>query len=372
MIDSVFERAGESLLNIIQCSMAECLNLQHSYVCTEHILLALTDDKDSLAAKILASLNILEEPTRAEIERKFKGETESELLYSDRMDLIESGFDKQQDGSLGFSDLAVQALVRAFDYSLFFGQPDIEPVHLLLGLIDLPDSSSTKILEDLGCNLFFLRRQTLNHKAKELSTVHDLPGFKDTTIGGIRELIDRFYGAVCTLNSLSTRSQIQTNLPVRQAIVHKVCVAYFAEFLYTQVTFRRYLIEETIQLLSERTGPLDQEIIGSIITTSAQNVRSDARAAFEYMISNEYRLFEQMMDEAEYDEIGNIIEDLWWIQGEEIALYDLFAEAMDDRRREQMFEMQKRRMEIASKLTSLKNRLLSTVRSCFEKRSIAR
>ncbi len=372
MIDSVFERAGESLLNLIQSSMAECLNLGHSYVCTEHILLALTDDKDSLVAKILATLKIEEGPTRQEIERRFKGETESELLYSDRMDLIESGHDKREEGSLGFSDLAVQALVRAFDYSLFFGQPDIEPVHLLLGLIDLTDSTSTKILEDMGANLFYLQRQTLHHMAQELSLVHGLPGFKETTIGGIRELIDRFYGAVCTLNALSARSEVQTNLPVRQAIVHKVCVAYFAEFLYTQVTFRRYLVEESIELLAQRTGPLEQEIIASIITTSAQNVRSGARSAFEYMISNEYRLFEQMMDEAEYDEIGNIIEDLWWTQGEEIALYQLFAEALDDRRRDQMFEMQKRRMEIATKLTKLKKKLMNTVRSCFEKRSIAR
>jgi len=372
MIDSVFERAGESLLNIIQSSMAECLNLGHGYVCTEHILLALADEKESLCARILSTINIHEGPVRQEIESKFKGQSESELLYSDRMDLLEGSRDKGEEGSLGFSDLAVQALIRAFDYSLFFGQPDIEPVHLMLGLMDLPDSTSTKLLEDLGANLFFLRRQTLHHMALELSTEQELPSFKDTTIGGVRELIDRFYGAVCTLNALSIRSEIQTNLPVRQAIVHKVCVAYFAEFLYTQVTFRRYLIEESIQLLSQRTGPLEQETIASIITTSAQNVRSDARSAFEYMISNEYRLFEQMMDEAEYDEIGNIIEDLWWTQGEEIALYQLFAEAMDDRRREQMFEMQKRRVEIASKLIKLKNRLMNTVRSCFDKRSIAR
>lgn len=372
MIDSVFERAGESLLNVIQCSMAECLNLGHNYVCTEHILIALTDDKESLVARILATLKIEEEPTRQEVERKFKGEPESELLYSDRMDLLETGFQKTDESSIGFSDLAVQALVRAFDYSLFFGQPDIEPVHLLLGLIDLTDSTSTKILEELGANLFFLRRQTLHHMSEELSSVKDLPGFKNTTIAGIRELIDRFYGSVCSLNSLAMRSSIQSALPTRQEIVHKVCVAYFAEFLYTQVTFRRYVIEETIKLLSDRTGPLDQEIVASLISSSAQNVRSEARSAFEYMISNEYRLFEQMMDEAEYDEIGNIIEDLWWTQGEEIALYQLFAEALDDRRRDQMFEMQKRRMEIATKLTKLKNRLLKTVRSCFEKRTPVR
>lgn len=45
-----------------------------------------------------------------------------------------------------------------------------------------------------------------------------------------------------------------------------------------------------------------------------------------------------MLDEAEHDLIGSVVEDLWWAQGEEIALNDLFADALDDHRRKHLLE----------------------------------
>ncbi|HMO24423.1 MAG TPA: hypothetical protein PKC98_25960, partial [Candidatus Melainabacteria bacterium] len=117
--------------------------------------------------------------------------------------------------------------------------------------------------------------------------------------------------------------------------------------------------------------PLDQELLASIVSSSAQHVREEVRSALEYVFSNEYRLFDQMMDEAEYDEIGTVIEDLWWTQGEEIALHELFSEAMDDHRKQQMLGLQKRRIEITQRLAELKERLKVTVKDCFEKRSVS-
>ena len=160
MIDSVFERAGESFLNVIQQAMAECLNTGHRYVCTEHLLTALAVDEDTVAGVVLASMKLDADSIRQEVDRQFRDQVESELLYTDRPDVVESGFPspavplQSVDHPIGFSDLVVQALIRSFDYSLFFGQPDIEPVHLLLALIDLPDATSTKPFEDdLGWDL---------------------------------------------------------------------------------------------------------------------------------------------------------------------------------------------------------------------------
>lgn len=378
MIDTVFERAGEALLNVVQHAMAECLNMGHSYVCSEHMLIALACDPDSLAAHALSTMKMEEENIRAEVERLFKDNPESELLYSDRPDVLESGFPKpavpQQSGDrpIGFSDLTVQALTRAFDYSLFFGENDIEPVHLLLGILDLPDATALKIFEDMGANLTFLRREILIIMAVERGMEPELPGLRDATISGMRELIDRFYGDVRALSSLAMRSRAPlSQLPSRLSIVHRVCVAYFADFLWTQVSFKRYLLEETLDVLTDRTGPMEQEVLASIVSQSAQNLRAEVRSAFEYMLSNEYRLFDKMMDEAEYDEIGAVIEELWWTQGEEIALHELFIEALDDHRRQQMLGLQKRRIEISERLARLKVKLDDTVRACFEKRSVS-
>ena len=196
MIDTVFERAGEELLAVVQQAMAECLNMGHSYVCTQHLLIALTVDSDSLASQALSTMKMEEDNVRAEVERQFKDHPESELLYSDRPDVLESGFPKPAvpaqalDRPIGFSDLTVQALTRAFDYSLFFGENDIEPVHLLLALIDLNDASATKIFEDMGANLTFLRREIFIIMAAARSLESDVPTLRNATVGGIRELIE--------------------------------------------------------------------------------------------------------------------------------------------------------------------------------------
>lgn len=378
MIDSVFERAGESFLNVIQQAMAECLNTGHRYVCTEHLLIALAVDESTIAGNVLASMKLESEGIRQEVERQFKDQVESELLYSDRPDVVESGFPspavplQSVDHPIGFSDLVVQALTRSFDYSLFFGQPDIEPIHLLLAIIDLPDATSTKILDDLGANLTFLRREILHNMAGELSVYRELPGMRNSMVSGLKELIDRSYSSVRSLQALSHRSGLRINkLPGRAEIVHRVCVAYFSDFLWTQVAFRRYLLEESLDILTDRSGPLEQELLASIVSSAAQHIREEVRSALEYVFSNEYRLFDQMMDEAEYDEIGSVIEDLWWTQGEEIALHELFIEAMDDHRKQQMLGLQKRRIEITHRLAELKVKLTETVKDCFEKRSVS-
>lgn len=378
MIDSVFERAGEELLGVVQQAMAECLNLNHKYVCTEHILVALAADPESIAALALETMGMEEENMRAELERILKGEPESELLYTDRPDIVESGFPASTvpnqivEHPIGFSDLTVQALMRAFDYSLFFGSQDIEPVHLLLGLLDLPNAGANRVFEDMGANLTFLRRTIFLIIADEMSVYSDLPSLRTVVVSGIKELIDRLYGAVREINQLAMRSNLAIpHLPARTEIVHRVCVGYFSDFLWVQVAFRRYLLEETLALLNDRTGNIDKEITGALVAAAAQHARAEVRSAFEYMLSNEYRLFDQMMDEAEYDEIGSVIEELWWTQGEEIALHELFAEALDDHRRQQMLGLQKRRIEISERLTTLKRKLDVTVRQSFEKRSVS-
>lgn len=378
MIDTVFERAGESLLSVVQHAMAECLNMGHSYVCTQHLLVALTADPDSLATHALETMKMDEESVRNEVERQFKDNPESELLYSDRPDVLESGFPKPAvqpqgvDQPIGFSDLTVQALTRAFDYSLFFGETDIEPVHLLLGILDLSDATAIKVFEDMGANLTFLRREILIIMAVNASLEPELPTLRDATVSGMRELIDRLYGDVRALSQLAVRSRLPLSyLPSRLEIVHRVCVAYFADFLWTQVSFKRYLLDETLDVLSDRVGSLDQKVTASIVSQGAQNLREEVRTAFEYMLSNEYRLFDKMMDEAEYDEIGTVIEELWWTQGEEIALHELFIEALDDHRRQQMLGLQKQRIEISERLARIKVRLDETVRECFEKRSVS-
>lgn len=385
MLDSVFERSSDSLLQVLQLALDECINLDHNYICTDHILVALVSDFGGVAAEALGSMKIDEEAVRKEYDDKFKNKMESELPFSGRPDLS-SGMPSvtlpvvaQSAGTMaetrkayGMSDLTVQSLHRAYEYALFFGLSYINPEHLLLGILDLKECTAVRTIIDLGGNVDFLRRQIMLLMAKSLSSETDVPGLKDAVIGGLKEIIDKHYRAVSTLQALSVRSRHALGaLPPRSEIVHMVCTGYFPDFLINQMAFRRYLLEETLAQLNLRVGGLEKELSATIISAAAQSLRQEVRASIEFMLSSEYRLFSQMLDDAEHDLIGSVIEDLWWAQGEEIALNELFSEALDDHRRKHLLSLQERRLEITTRLAKLRDRLDETIRQCFVKRSAA-
>lgn len=385
MLDSVFERSSDSLLQVLQLALDECIALEHTYICTDHILTALVSEYAGVACEALTSMKIDEENVRKELAEKVKGNTESELPFSGRPDLSSglpsvtlpvvaqsAGNAADTRKAYGMSDLTVQALHRAYEYALFFGLSYINPEHLLLGIMDLRECTAVRTIVDLGGNVDFLRRQIMLMMAKSLSSESDLPGLKGAVINGLKEIIDKHYRAVSTLQALSMRSRhALTSLPPRSDIVHMVCIGYFPDFLLNQIAFRRYLLEETLAQLNLRVGGLEKELSSTIISAAAQSLRAEVRSSLEFMLSSEYRLFSNMLDDAEHDLIGSVIEDLWWAQGEEIALNELFSEALDDHRRKHLLDLQKRRLEITTRLATLKERLDETIRHCFVKRSTA-
>jgi hypothetical protein len=52
---------------VLQGALGEALRLGHNYIGTEHILLALFRDRDTLAARLLADVGLLQEPTQARL-----------------------------------------------------------------------------------------------------------------------------------------------------------------------------------------------------------------------------------------------------------------------------------------------------------------
>jgi hypothetical protein len=384
MLDSVFERASESLVQVMQLALDECINFEHSYICTDHLLAALASEYGGVAQEAMQSMNIDDTAVSRELENQLKGKPESELPFSGRPDLASGrpsvvlpvvatpGSVVESRKAYGMSDLMVQTLHRAYEYSLFFGLSYIMPEHLLLGLIDSKNCTAVKIIDELGGNIDFLKRQIFMLVAKTLSADAEIHSLKGAVVNGLKELIDKHYRAVNVLQELSVRSRHSlSNLPPRSEIVHMVCVAYVPDFLLNQIAFRRYLLEESLQQLNMRVGELDKELIATIISSAAHSLRQEVRSSIEFMLSNEYRLFSQMLDEAEHDLIGSVIEDLWWAQGEEIALNELFSDALDDHRRKHLLNLQERRVENTKKLHKLSSRLNETITACFVKRSVS-
>ena len=360
----MFEKFDEAANDVLATSRHECIRLRCGQVLPEHLLLALTRDPSNLAARSLATMNLNADNVQQEVERA-----------------MVSGNKAEPDSPAGsvtpyehicFSDQVKKVFERANDFRLYFGRDQVAPEHLLLGMVDMKDDGALQIIDELGGNLTFLRRQVMNLIAREDSLTAAPPASRQTVVSGISELIWQHLESVDVLKRLADASDNRVpKFPDRGDVVLMVFLAYLPDFLLTQVAYQRYLLEETLRLLVKRSGTIDKEVIATIVSTSAQNLRAEVRRTIEHLWAQENRMLSQMLDEAEHEEIGSIIEDLWWTHSEEIALHEVFDEALDDYRRKHVLNLQKRKLELAQRLTKLRQRLEDTVKQCFLKRSLS-
>lgn len=58
MLDSVFERSSDAILQVLQLALDECINLEHNYICTDHMLAALATEYGGIASAALATMKI--------------------------------------------------------------------------------------------------------------------------------------------------------------------------------------------------------------------------------------------------------------------------------------------------------------------------
>lgn len=361
----MLERFSDAALEVLQLAKEECQKLKGQEIGTDHLLIALASDPASLSAQALLSMGLNKEAIVKEVQKLL------ESTLAGRAQLAAEPSPSEALREPIFSDKANDALYLARDHCRYLGQDEVEPEHLLLAIVELSDDSAVKLLEELGANLAFLKRQIMYLMA-EFATLNQIaPSAQAALTRGLTELIADNLEAHDMLARLALRSETKLpQLAERIEIVHMVLVGYLPEFLTTQVAFQRYLLEESLRLLAHRSGSLDQELTATIVSNSAQHLRFEVRSTIENLWTNEYRLFDQMLDEAEHDLIGSVLEDLWWAQSEEVALNQLFDSALDDHRRKQVLSLQKRRIELNQRINKLHGRLKETIRQCFLKRTV--
>ncbi len=359
----MFDKFGDAAVEVLFDAYGNSRRFKSDQVCSEHILASLANDQESIAAGALGAVNINSENLVAELERS--------LLIGKQKDITTHPFEvcTVDIEEMKFSFPAKQLIKRAREIRLFFGHSRVEPEHLLLAMIDIKDESAMKVLEELGANITYMNRFIVSQLAERDSIDYDTQSLRQSVLAGIDELVDEKVAALEELEQLSTLTEISIpDLPQRSEIAHLMFTAFLPDFLFIQVGFQRYLLEETIKLLRRRAGNIDPEFVASTVSTAAQNLRADVRHSLEHIWSQEFRLLSLAPAEADYDSIGSIIEDLWWTHSEEIALNQVFDNAMDDHRRQQMLELQKRRLEISERFVKLRERLSGTIKQCFSKR----
>jgi len=127
-----FERFTASAQKLLTLAQAEALKASHSFIGTEHMVLAAFEDGAFQSAKILAALQVDEGAARAEIERlagKHKGVTRKHIIPTSRVKLV---------------------IETAFRLCAAAGDPRVSTGHVLLALAAEGEGIGSQVLNDLG------------------------------------------------------------------------------------------------------------------------------------------------------------------------------------------------------------------------------
>lgn len=367
----MFENLSESARTIVRRAQDLALNLKSKRTGTEHLLLALVSDDEGVARPALAAMGLSYDNVRREVEKiiaREKVEAAGKVIGSPEIQPRLDVASEKPEFDPGFK----QAMRLAGEYSLYFGHCAVESEHLLFGLTSLDEGSASAIIEELGGNQTFLRRQVMKLMAGRHDSRDSVRTVRPCLTAGIKSLVYAFLEASSSLERLGLRCRDRIDrLPRKDKVVPLVLIGYLSDFLIVQVPFQRYLLQENLRRLQAQSGPLTQEEKATIVANGAQFLRQEVRYTIEHLWSDEFQLADQVLDEGEHDLIGSDIEDLWWAHSEELALDELFEEALDDHRRKHVLSLQQKRNEIASRISKSNRQIAETVRQCFVKRSLS-
>ncbi len=145
----MFEKFTERGRKIIIYAKEEAERRNNDYLGTEHLLIAIIREEDSLPVNILRKMGLSIDEVRYEIERNLP--VGSNLLTF---------------GEIPFTPRAKKVLELAVEEARLLGHNYIGSEHLLLGLIREDEGIAGKILRNLGANLLAARQLTINLAVK--------------------------------------------------------------------------------------------------------------------------------------------------------------------------------------------------------------
>jgi len=138
-----FDRFTEKARHVLTLAQEEAQRFNHNYIGTEHILLGLVRESDSMAGKVLGSLG-------ADL-----GQVRNAVEY-----IIGLG-DQSPEGEVGLTPRGKKVIELAVDEARRLGHHYIGTEHLLLGLIREGEGIAAGILESLGVNLEKVRDEVI-------------------------------------------------------------------------------------------------------------------------------------------------------------------------------------------------------------------
>jgi hypothetical protein len=130
-----FDRFTERARRVLFHAQEEAQRFNHNYIGTEHLLLGLLHDPDSLATKVLGDMGVESERVRSAVEHI--------IGRGDRIVL----------GEIGLTPRAKKVIELAVDEARRLNHHYIGTEHLLLGLVREGEGIAAGVLESLGVTL---------------------------------------------------------------------------------------------------------------------------------------------------------------------------------------------------------------------------
>jgi len=144
----MLERFTADARQVIVLAQREARTLNHNYIGTEHILLAVIQQDDGEAAKSLESLGISLEGVRSQVE-----------------EILGQG-EQAPSGHIPFTLRAKQVLELSLRESMQLDHDYIGAEHILLGLISEGEGAAAQLLVKLGAELTRVRQQVIQVKQR--------------------------------------------------------------------------------------------------------------------------------------------------------------------------------------------------------------
>jgi ATP-dependent Clp protease ATP-binding subunit ClpC len=141
----MFEKFTERGRKVIIYAREESEKRKNDYLGTEHLLLGLLRDEESLPVVILKKMGLSAEELRIEVERN-----------------LPSGSNILTFGDIPFTPRAKKVLELAIEEARLLGHSYIGSEHLLIGLIREEEGIAGKILRSLGANILGARQLAIN------------------------------------------------------------------------------------------------------------------------------------------------------------------------------------------------------------------
>src|SRR5688500_4816091 len=145
-----FERFNDRAKKVLAYAQDEAIHLNHNYIGTEHLLLGLVREGESVAAKVLNALGVELSKVRTAVEF-----------------IIGAGDMPGSPSEITISPRTKKVIELAIDEARKLNHRHVGPEHLLLGLVREGEGIASGVIESLGVTLAKLRQQVLATLGKE-------------------------------------------------------------------------------------------------------------------------------------------------------------------------------------------------------------